>query len=1619
MDRRANPRHASVRTSGVFDDAQFSFAVGQSVVTCDSYPGRITARQAGAYPGQESYTVELENGLGGGEYRVGDIVPVDPEDRFKEGRRYSQTPLVCDKCGRTATTSMSGGLDGHTMLCPECADARTIERTAADYDPARATDTCVFCHQQVMWDDESEMYLGKTSWMWCPARGGAEPHEVDGFAFEGTEVEASKRTAARADLPLAPVGSVRTAEDDYPELSGILWERPDHVEALSTGVRSLGRKTAGAPGHTAALSLEAVISVAEETMERTGNSGAVIEVPVHKFNSGPLEDAKIRPFVERVEAMARLAGYMDPINAYTHDYALDRAGHAQAMVDRSSFPVRLVVRPVTNEMTILHEIAHLVRGSNEGDGHDAEFARTLHQIYARQLGPAAADVFWGIVGVYVDGGDAKTAARTEDGAVRPYRGFEMRFHTEDQGERKPRMVIETFHGATRIGTLSWYGTTGTIHHIEVEPEYLRQGIATAMWEWGQEMRPAPVHSGDRTTQGDAWARAVGGPIPRRNSSVTATTIREQIEDPNSPWWFRHITGPAAERANNALPPGYRMDDIENTRGDNNWCRFRRDSHCWFPHELDVRATQVAGYDVWIPVDRGTCHRRRFDTQAECEISEPGPQSGDPNWKPDATRRWDQGGQRVAVRKRAAWRENAGVYEASIGDLDFAISFLSRDQTNMFAGFDANGLKVPIFGWFLSVFSSGYDDGGEFDENIASEYGPFDTIDEAKATAERMANGRTSALVRMSAKNFETGRWFHGTNARLSPGDQIVPGLGAVHGDENDRVWVASNAWVASAYGSLTYEVTPNDAPRKRSKAGEFFCGGATVVREVPVDEIRTSGNEWWALTSKSGAWKDVRDKGVNIRRNGGVHIIANTGLTVTAEVQGEHGLYVCTITRVPGRKQQGLWRCSCKWNQYAWARSEQWKRLEGRQCSHVYALLMEMQSQEMFGGTIEEENGQPMWREMEPILESPMREADPSPRELALALENAMGALHLAMTLTEDHGTQERIAHLLEPAGIAPCGGVDLADRRPGARFGGAFPGKVRGRVTTVEVTPAGVVADGQLVDGSEVLYPTWDPYVGLEVVGAKSKASDFSVGQRVVVRGHPDEPGTVSRITGQYNSYTKCLIWITFDGDERGAPVPFHFGEVSIVDDGKASKTGAQVGRFNLTRGTLRDDIDVDGVHVGWVYKDDADKLWYVRISGPEEGQYMRLNYPMAKVVVNGQSTRAKALDDFDWWLSKNEIFLEHKKREAAERADFFKSLGAKNAAQVVVTHPEGGTSSVFDFGNVDLDYVTRVLQDAGVDIVAGSAVIAPIEEALAGIPGDFHDDMSDFMADMSGGDGGASGRFPLSVIAGLAITAADEEIELPTEGFEFAGLIIKSYDSGRILMTQRSPFHGDDEKARGKWEFPGGHLEEGETPFEGALREFTEETGLPLPEKWKIVGYHESGKYLAIVIAVDNETWTSDAVLLDFETMGIGWFHPDEVEGSEMVRGEIQSTDFDMVREASKAALAESEAILHDEPEPALPATYGSDEDDPGRPFVPGDARLSHLAPNASDGAGNEDIASAAAAFLQKQAVKVFSPAEQQLIIDEGAKEHLGASNTDRLDLTGTFYELSTSGDDPIGFW
>jgi len=77
----------------------------------------------------------------------------------------------------------------------------------------------------------------------------------------------------------------------------------------------------------------------------------------------------------------------------------------------------------------------------------------------------------------------------------------------------------TAHSGNRVvGTMKW--NAAGVQSLEVPHELQRRGIATALWGEGQRLAQekkrvaAPKHSADRTKAGDAWARAVGGPLPR-------------------------------------------------------------------------------------------------------------------------------------------------------------------------------------------------------------------------------------------------------------------------------------------------------------------------------------------------------------------------------------------------------------------------------------------------------------------------------------------------------------------------------------------------------------------------------------------------------------------------------------------------------------------------------------------------------------------------------------------------------------------------------------------------------------------------------------------------------------------------------------------------------------------------------------------------------------------------------------------------------------------------------------------------------------------------------------------------------------------------------------------------
>ncbi len=80
--------------------------------------------------------------------------------------------------------------------------------------------------------------------------------------------------------------------------------------------------------------------------------------------------------------------------------------------------------------------------------------------------------------------------------------------------------VSAMQGDRQVGTMSW--SKKGIHNVEVDPQFQRQGIATALWQRGHQEAAtnrnvvAPKHSPDRTDAGDAWAKSVGGRRPRRS-----------------------------------------------------------------------------------------------------------------------------------------------------------------------------------------------------------------------------------------------------------------------------------------------------------------------------------------------------------------------------------------------------------------------------------------------------------------------------------------------------------------------------------------------------------------------------------------------------------------------------------------------------------------------------------------------------------------------------------------------------------------------------------------------------------------------------------------------------------------------------------------------------------------------------------------------------------------------------------------------------------------------------------------------------------------------------------------------------------------------------------------------
>ena len=160
--------------------------------------------------------------------------------------------------------------------------------------------------------------------------------------------------------------------------------------------------------------------------------------------------------------------------------------------------------------------------------------------------------------------------------------------------------------------------------------------------------------------------------------------------------------------------------------------------------------------------------------------------------------------------------------------------------------------------------------------------------------------------------------------------------------------------------------------------------------------------------------------------------------------------------------------------------------------------------------------------------------------------------------------------------------------------------------------------------------------------------------------------------------------------------------------------------------------------------------------------------------------------------------------------------------------------------------------------------------------------------------------------------------EVRKASGAIAVAGLAVMAEDTGRVLMLQRGL--DPDDPASGLWEFPGGHVEDGETAGGAAEREWQEETGCLLPaDAWADADPEASwtstnGIYRGIVVTIPREDCIEiaergqvgnpddpDGDLFE----AIAWWDPALLRGNPALRPELRS-DADKVLAAIKVAAA-----------------------------------------------------------------------------------------------------------------
>jgi hypothetical protein len=990
-------------------DAEFH--VGQRVVTIDGVAGRIQFVTGSFAPGVSEYQVVLDNGMGGGTYTASQLRPVSDSYHAPSGP-HSNLPAGVTAAIEAEAGEIHVASDDYPEMgqilhdrpdpaglirmigSRHQADAYAQGHDARDDDEnGGEADTGMYweapANQQ--WRDENLGEPPEPEIQDVPGYGqeqfeqqfGKISTTINGYEVDGHGDAPQHGTTPRAGEPNSYDGESTEGQGD-----------PDEDKPLSGMSDKAGKSaTSGMfPGGVSAgdgfgeLSFGAAFgqdqSLWDGWNEHAGQEHAPDPHPDHDSD----DEDELRYPEEHLQTEARVP-WTGHERTELHNWTTGNGAADGDFVPSGNFTGRHPVQPLHEQLD--EPAPEVIEQQIQAQGayDDDRLCAYTHP----------GECAWP--------GDhlASTAESTRHS--RP-RGYSSDIREIDDAERKrhldkyqttPTHAMHGYLNGQHLGTLTWQESDdGKAAYVtNLHSSKRRSGLASAMMDdlySHAHQNGMWINHGQRTNPGAGWWNSYSEPHPHLNVHNTQPDHRVFSGDSWSHYWSPHEVAAdmwannEKDKARKHPEPHFDEYDHEDDPHDEKWTRSKiplpkaEDD----PHSADAKADAMRDMKDNDPYHGWGDMAREHAMQAALRVlSDAGPDfEAEQGWaaphhaEPRHMRARELGGgsqpgtvrdhpedtaDRVSRTHEVTYREPSDPHKQH--------AFYSSRTTEA-------GVRVRTNGPNDFTFHHVPDD-AEDPSNSLDEGEPDERPDELDA--EQDENGLESG----EAPGQPPAEEDTGEDAGLEddPGEQQPPGnlpagvqpptapskrppMVPQSGNMPAETWPLATAPVQERPLPLSQGGKPSPSTKRSNPVKLQLPGagdGSEVDGEKPGSDDKGPSKEaaLAAFTAAAGSeafrfeftasWRDVVAKAKRLRQGNRVRITHVSAGLVIGEVGGDHDVYEAGIQRPAGRPQTiQHWACGCPWASYHQDSSYP-GRLNGRPCSHVYALQLEASARSMYG----------------------------------------------------------------------------------------------------------------------------------------------------------------------------------------------------------------------------------------------------------------------------------------------------------------------------------------------------------------------------------------------------------------------------------------------------------------------------------------------------------------------------------------------------------------------------------------------------------------------------------------------------------------------------------------------